>query len=417
MIFSRIFSAPSRHWRRPFARLFSNSEDRTTTATVDTPATPAVQIAERPANVGAAHKSPYEGLPPSRFWRTAAAETSPGSVENFYQPKFLIARSTRIATAGSCFAQHIGRHLKRRGFRILDLEAAPPGITPAAAVRFGYGIYSARYGNIYLARQLLQLVEEVLDTRSPADIVWVRNGKFFDALRPGVEPQGLDSAEEVLAHRKVHLEAVRRLLTRAELFVFTFGLTEGWMHRASGTVYPTAPGTIAGDYDPHTYVFKNFSFSEVLADFVRFRHLVRSVNPSMRFLVTVSPVPLTATADNAHVVTATTYSKSVLRAVCGELATTYDDIDYFPSYEVIASHWSRGMFYEPNLRNITAEGVDAVMRIFFSAHGTSQIGAADDDRSTRIRRRQQRLARQQGRRARQAEQEVCEEAILEAFNR
>ena len=36
--------------------------------------------------------------------------------------------------------------------------------------------------------------------------------------------------------------------------------------------------------------------------------------PKLRILLTVSPVPLTATAGDDHVLLATTYSKSVLRA-------------------------------------------------------------------------------------------------------
>ncbi|WP_428660504.1 GSCFA domain-containing protein [Reyranella sp.] len=49
--------------------------------------------------------------------------------------------------------------------------------------------------------------------------------------------------------------------------------------------------------------------------------------PGVRFLLTVSPVPLKASASQNHVLAATTYSKSVLRAVAGQLADTYDDVD------------------------------------------------------------------------------------------
>jgi len=52
-------------------------------------------------------KSPYESLPDKSFWRPAIADRHyTGFDEIASGPYFL--ESDRIATAGSCFAQHIG---------------------------------------------------------------------------------------------------------------------------------------------------------------------------------------------------------------------------------------------------------------------------------------------------------------------
>ena len=365
--------------------------------------------------------SPYSDLPKNRFWRSGVAEEHPSSVRDLYKRKFEIDRTTRVITAGSCFAQHIGKRLKGRGFKVLDYEPAPPGVSPETAQRFGFDIYSARYGNIYLVRQLVQLAREAVGQWKPTDAIWSRDGRYFDALRPNVEPEGLDSIEEAAAHRAQHLIAVRRLLGDGDLLVFTLGLTEGWVHRESGTVYPTAPGTIAGSYDPNIHVFKNFTFSEILEDFLEFRALVRSVNPAARFLLTVSPVPLTATASGDHVLVATTYSKAVLRAVAGQLSSQLDDVDYFPSFEIISSPWSRGFFYESNLRSVSPAGVDAVMRIFFAEHDpegarvepSSPVDEALQRREARIQQRRA-MRRREGR---NRDDVVCEEAMLEAFSK
>jgi hypothetical protein len=187
------------------------------------------------------------------------------------------------------------------------------------------------------------------------------------------------------------------------VFVFTFGLTESWIDRQSGTVYPTAPGTIAGTFDPNVYAFKNFSCEDVLADFIAFRELLKVRNPSLKFLLTVSPVPLVATASREHVLVATTYSKSVLRAVAGQLFQMFDDVDYFPSYELIASPFSKAAFFEKDLRSVSNEGVDLVMRHFVNAHGVGRAPVA-------------------GRPAGEPEDEphsdedvVCEDVLLESF--
>jgi hypothetical protein len=350
-------------------------------------------------------QSPYSGLPPSQFWKTAVAEKHPTQAEGLYRRKFEISPTLKIATAGSCFAQHIGKGLKKRGFNLLDVEPPPHGLSGDNATRYGFNIYSARYGNIYLVRQLLQLAREAFGDFQPAEPVWEREGRYFDAMRPSVEPHGFSSAEEVAANRRSHLSAVRTLIESAELFVFTLGLTEGWQHTHSGTVYPTAPGTLVGSHDPRKYSFKNFTYEEIKGDFLEFRELARRRNPALKFLLTVSPVPLTATASDKHVLVATTYSKSVLRAVAGDLCASHEDIDYFPSFEIIASPWSRGFFYEANLRSVTELGVSTVMNVFFGAHDSAGAG-----------KKAKRKARGRAGKKKEARAgDVCEEVLLDAF--
>ena len=310
----------------------------------------------------------------------------------------------RIATAGSCFAQHVGRALRTAGCAVIDTEPLPPAVPDEIAHRFGYRLFSARYGNVYTARQLAQLLAEAHGEITPALPVWRRGERFFDAQRPGLEPDGLNSEALVLRHRERHLGRVREAFATADLIVFTFGLTESWVHAETGTVYPTAPGTLAGDYDTALFGFRNDDAVEVLAQFEAVRARLKRGNPDLRFLVTVSPVPLTATASGNHVEVATCYSKSVLRAVCGMLVARHDDVDYFPSFELITSQSARGLHYKPNLRYVTASGVAAAMRLFLAAHG---IAPASTERPA-----PRRAARRQ---ARRAAGEVCEEALLEAF--
>ena len=349
--------------------------------------------------------SPYADLPPRAFWRSAVAGRGGAAPVDVWQPKFAITPQTRIVTAGSCFAQHVGRALRQAGFSVMDTEPLPPEIPDAVAQHFGYRLYTARYGNIYTVRQLWQLIRESRGKLAPALPVWERDGRFFDAQRPGVEPDGLDSAEQVLAHRAEHLAAVRQAFGRAEVLVFTFGLTEAWLHRVSGTVYPTAPGTLAGQFDPEVFAFHNFDVTEVLEDFERVRGMLRTRNPGMRFLVTVSPVPLTATASGQHVEVATAYSKAVLRTVCGTLAARHDDVDYFPSYEIITSQAARGQFYDANLRNVTERGVETAMRLFLQAQGimAGEGAAAQPDAAASVHE--------------PGADVVCEDALLEAFAR
>ncbi len=349
---------------------------------------------------------PYSDLPPRAFWRLCRDE--PGfRVSEIYQPKFRLSAGLRVATAGSCFAQNIGRYIRSSPLQLVDTEPAPHGMAPETAQRFGFGLFSARYGNVYTARQLRQLLEDAFADRVHDAAIWERGGRYYDGLRPNTEPEGLGSVDEVRAHRHAHLARVRQVFDEADVFVFTLGLTEAWRDRDSGVIFPTAPGVVAGNFDPNLHEFVNFGMAETLEDLGAALDIAQAANPRLKVILTVSPVPLTATASGQHVLTATTYSKAVLRAVAGEMAAIDPDIDYFPSYEIITGAPFGARHYKANLRNVTREGVDEAMTVFFAAqdglsHGLRQglepvpsIAPAlcddgDDD-------------------------PVCEEAMLEAF--
>lgn len=59
-------------------------------------------------------------------------------------------------------------------------------------------------------------------------------------------------------------------------------------------------------------------------------------------------------------------SKSILRAVAGQIATIRGYVDYFPSYELINSPAFGGIFFDPNKRTVSRHGVRFVMDSFFS---------------------------------------------------
>lgn len=313
-------------------------------------------------------RNPYRGLPRKNFWKNGVAGVSPFEIPDIYSKKFAIAPGDGIAAAGSCFAQHVARRLRDSGYRYLDLDPAPFNMAAEDAAAHGYGLYSARYGNIYTARQLLQLVQRAYGDFTPVEPMWQHEGRFFDPFRPTIEPDGFASATEFRAALAHHLATVRQLIEQADLFVFTLGLTEAWIDRRDGSAYPVAPGTAAGRFDPDIHVFRNFTTSEVVADLRQFMDIARRVRPAMRFLLTVSPVPLVATATDQHVLVATTYSKSVLRAAAGELYQTDPGVDYFPSYEIITGIPARSMFFEPDLRSVHPRGVDVAMSHFFKEH-------------------------------------------------
>ncbi len=307
---------------------------------------------------------PYNEYPDSSFWARVVAGVDPKDIDPVVNVKFKISRHDKIATAGSCFAQHIVRHLSRNRFTHLVAETCPDSIPEGIGRRFGFGVFSARYGNIYTARQLVQLFDRAYGNLTPAEDVWERDGTFLDPFRPRIQPTGFRSLAEYYFDREQHFEAVRRVFENCDIFIFTLGLTEAWTARADGLVFPICPGCGAGTFAAEKYAFRNFTYEEVLSDMRGFLDRLRSVNRSALLLLTVSPVPLIATAEPEHVLVSTFYSKSVLRAVAGRLDRLFAEISYFPAYDLIMSDCGGGRFLGSDRRTVTEEGVEMVMRVF-----------------------------------------------------
>lgn len=321
--------------------------------------------------------NPYSDLPPSAFWRSAVAEPDPAQIRGLWQPKFLLEKDAGVSTYGSCFAQHIGRALSARGYNWLNTEQPPEGISIETARDYNYGIFSSRTGNIYTTTLLLQWAQWAFEDAPVPDEIWQDGDRFYDPFRPRIEPGGFESPEEVLRLRAATLDAFRRSVTEAGVFVFTLGLTERWINQDGGYEYPMCPGTAGGRFDPDQHQFDNLDYRATIEALRQALAILRKANRELRFILTVSPVPLTATASGEHVLTATTRSKSILRAVAGRVAEMRADTDYFPSYEIITSPVFGGRFFERNLRSVTAEGVDFVMNSFFRDMA-DQFGQGDD---------------------------------------
>ncbi|EJN02715.1 GSCFA family protein [Herbaspirillum sp. YR522] len=354
--------------------------------------------------------NPYTSLPGHKFWRNAVADLrSSGRLHHLWRPRFSLTRDDPVITVGSCFAQHISRYLIVNGFSWVDSEPAPASLGEDEREKLGYGVFSFRTGNIYTPALLEQWIDLALGGGKQAGEgadCFSADGKFFDPLRPAINAYGYGSLQEAIDARSVTLHNIEQAIIRANTFIFTLGLTEAWRHR-DGTVFPVCPGTIRGCFDPDLHQFHNYDYDETVATMQRVIAKIRKVNPAMRFLLTVSPVPLTATADCAHILPATTYSKSVLRAAAGFLSSTELDVDYFPSYELVSSPLFAAKAFADNMRSVTDEGVSFVMAHFMAALGMgadAQAGAS------------QACSAKPGAGA-HCSDAVCEDLILESWSR
>jgi GSCFA family len=307
------------------------------------------------------NKNPYQDQSNSAFWsrsvsRNFLAEDLLGSEKG----ESLFDLNDKVVSAGSCFASNLIPWIEKEGLEYLRTEELPTQFETLPE-NLGYRNFSAAYGNIYTARHLLQLYEQALGLRKPIEDRWYVDDLVIDPFRPGLAYPAESDAEFDLL-KSAHLSAVLKAFHSATVFVFTLGLTEAWVSKLDGSVFPACPGTINGEFDEAKHEFKNFTVAEVTEDLASFISLLRKSNEHVRFIVTVSPVPLVATATDSHVLLASTYSKSVLRVAAQQVAETVADVTYFPAFEIVTGPQAPFEYFETDRRNVSEIAVAEVMK-------------------------------------------------------
>jgi GSCFA family len=316
---------------------------------------------------------PYFELPDSSRWDKTMAGRPLLEINPHTSSPLKLTPATRVGSGGSCFAQNITTALRIRGYNYFITEAAPTFMSDDSAIKNNFGIFSARYGNLYTPLQWLQLIQRSVGSFTSGDQFWSDGkGRFFDLLRPRIKPLGFSSQLEIEADVRQHLRAVKTLFEQVDVFVFTLGLTEGWQSTVDGTIYPTCPGCgSAGDFDPTKYVFRNLSVAETTDHLSQAVKLLFSLNPAIDIILTVSPVPLIATMEQRHVLQATTYSKSILRVAAEQTAVAFDNVHYFASFEIITGTGNTQAYFADDRRSVTQGGIEHVMKCFFELYGST----------------------------------------------
>ena len=320
--------------------------------------------------------NPYLTQASTAFWsRSVSRNFSADSLWSRDSQRSFFAKNDLIVSAGSCFASNLIPWIEKVGLEYVRTEELPFQFKKLPE-NLGYRNFSAAYGNIYTARHLLQLYQQALGLRVPVEDRWYVDGMVVDPFRPGMAyPAASDAEFDML--KASHLKSVRKAFNKASVFVFTLGLSEAWHSKVDGSVFPACPGTISGEFDEAIHEFKNFSVEEIVDDLTKFIELLRETNPQVRFIITVSPVPLVATATKSHVLLASTYSKAVLRVAAERVCSQLDDVSYFPAFEIITGPQAPFDYFESDRRNVSEIGVTAVMNSLFRELVTREIDTSN----------------------------------------
>jgi hypothetical protein len=292
--------------------------------------------------------------PDAVFWPKPTHTKFPRSLFDtlpYVAPVPLLDKHTPIGSAGSCFASEIAYYLQNQGFNYVVTEQHPRDEDIPES--------SARWGILFNTPSFTQLAEKAFGLRDMPRLAEYHQAGFWqDPFRENI-PFG--SVEELDADREPHIDACRAALEQCRVLIVTLGLNECWEFLPDGSVASRNPKS-----KEHVALFRHrmLTVAENLAYLQRFLDVLRTHNPDLTLIVTVSPVPFMATglADEKHVVVANAHSKAVLRVVADEFVAANEKVHYFPSYEMVM-HCLEDP-WEADQRHVRRDAVARIMSLF-----------------------------------------------------
>ena len=285
------------------------------------------------------------------------------------RPKFRIPGTAGVFASGSCFAREVEEALATLGFEVSTLcdelfktepllhdAAAHPGLRPRS--------YLNRYNTMSMRDEFAHLLGADPELEAGVLIYPFERGAAADlhysqSLRQADPPT-------TLARRKCVREFLGPRLRQCRLIVLTLGMAECWYDDRAGRYLNNTPGPrVLAEFGDHLSVHLTRFEDHIRALESLYKMLQRVHGEDFKVVITVSPVPLERSFLGRDVVLANTYSKSVLRAVAEEFAAFRDNVDYFPSFELV-SFAAPSDAWEWDSRHVRPALVDHIMSRFRS---------------------------------------------------
>ena len=287
--------------------------------------------------------------------------------EGFFRPEICarvpMKSGEKVFTIGSCFARNVEGFLRPR-FEVPsrigkaevppDIVAIHPSLTADLTVWHRYNVFSIRNSLDWA------LTPGQADARHRL--------AALDADRSFDPHAGLNVVLPAADAERVRdwIDSVVATVRDCRIVIITLGLSEIWCDRETGLVLNCAPPREAWAAFPQRFDFRVATCAETLAELQAIHALLGCHCPKgFQIVVTVSPIPLRATFRECDIVVANAASKAILRAAVDQWANAHDNVHYFPSYEIVLSSSSRGVWMD-DYRHCTVDAIGQVMDVFLN---------------------------------------------------
>src|SRR5688500_6766060 len=237
----------------------------------------------------------------------------------------------KILTQGSCFSTAIGQRLVAYKIRTV--------VNP--------------FGVIYNPESIHRALSYSIFNEPVPDHTFVQHQEIFLNYNFHSELSSADKGD--LSSKLANtIGATHYFLRDAQWMLLTYGTAWAYHRKDTGEVVANCHKLPSG-----MFTRSLMSVEGILNSFRTFYEQLKKFNPTIRIILTISPVRhLKDTLELNSV------SKSVLRVACHDIAATFDDVEYFPAYEIQLDDLRDYRFYKPDMLHPTTEAEDYIWEKF-----------------------------------------------------
>lgn len=244
-----------------------------------------------------------------------------------------------ILTTGSCFADLFGQWLYNNKFDVL--------VNP----------FGTNYNPVSIHKSLMDSL--TLDLDEGLFVNHLGLWHHFD-----YHTQWSSDKKDLLkaSIQKIHKE-VNQFLKRSNVLIITYGTAWIYQYKKQNCIVSNCHKVPAKEFDKLL-----LTADEITASFDNLYTSLQRTRPGLRIILTVSPV--------RHVkdtLVLNSVSKATLRLACHTLSNQYEEVEYFPSYEIMMDDLRDYRFYERDKIHPTEEALDYISHKFSDQYFSREV--------------------------------------------
>ena len=254
-------------------------------------------------------------------------------------PGWYLSHTDQTLMIGSCFAEHIGARLIEQSFN-LDLNPFGVLFNP---VSIAGGIQRLITGDAYQIEDL-----------------FVHQG-LWHSFDHHSRFSGTDPLEVLNRINQQLNDSSERLKSTGKVFI-TFGTARVYHYKETGRVVSNCHKVPAQEFENHL-----LRVGDIVWLYTRIIHELIHINPELKIVFTISPVRYWKDGPMGNQV-----SKATLLLAVSELIKNFDQLSYFPAYEIFMDDLRDYRFYDQDLIHPGASGLSYIWRKFGETYFTTE---------------------------------------------
>lgn len=243
----------------------------------------------------------------------------------------MIDHQSKIITMGSCFSDNIGEKLAASKIETL---VNPFGTT--------YNPMSIQYGLLAAINRLKP--ESDMFTESDG----LSKHFFFHSRYAANTREALEEKLNKL------INDVGTFLAGADVVMITYGTSWVWRHKATGRITANCHKRPATEFEKELVTQES-----IVTNFKMFHILLKKAFPKLKFILTLSPVRHVRDTIELNQV-----GKSILRSSIYEITRKFEDVFYFPAYEIMMDDLRDYRFYAADMIHPSEVAIEYIWEKF-----------------------------------------------------